>query len=133
MKLRPVVHSSAVRKYEVKGEPVDSLRVLYQDIDNQGSAQQELYWYMNSNHEQTETYRTGFFGPYAMAITTGAAPSANLDTSFMDSLGLQGYVPASGRGTVTGTYSGTLSGLAVTIGFKVEIVQKLYRRDTDPI
>lgn len=37
----------------------------------------------------------------------------------MDNLGLQGYVPASGRGTVTGTYSGTLSGLAVTIGFKV--------------
>lgn len=34
------------------------------DINNQGSAQQELYFYMNSNHEQTETYRTGFFGPW---------------------------------------------------------------------
>ncbi|KAL0069898.1 hypothetical protein AAF712_003168 [Marasmius tenuissimus] len=33
------------------------------DIDNQGSAQQEVYFYMNSNHEQTESYRTGFFGP----------------------------------------------------------------------
>ncbi|KAJ8691452.1 hypothetical protein PTI98_011021 [Pleurotus ostreatus] len=91
---------------------------LFEDINNQGSAQQELYWYMNSNHEQTESYRTGFFGPYAMAVTTGGAPSANLDTSFMDSLGLQGYVAASGRGTVSGTYSGTLSGPAVTIGFK---------------
>lgn len=54
-----------------------------------------------------------------MAVTTGSAPSASLDTSFMDSLGLQGYVAASGRGTVSGSYSGTLSGPAVTIGFKV--------------
>ena len=37
----------------------------------------------------------------------------------MDSLGLQGYVAASGRGAVSGSYSGTLSGVAVTIGFKV--------------
>ncbi|KAL0576044.1 hypothetical protein V5O48_005925 [Marasmius crinis-equi] len=96
---------------------------FFRDIDNQGSAQQEVYFYMNSNHEQTETYRTGFFGPYALAITTGSAPSANLDTSFMDSLGLQGYVPASGRGTASGTYSGTLSGLPVTIGFKNSAAQ----------
>ncbi|KAG6918336.1 hypothetical protein DXG01_015195 [Tephrocybe rancida] len=96
---------------------------FFRDINNQGSAQQELYWYMNSGHEQTETYRTGFFGPYALAITTGSAPSASLDTSFMDSLGLQGYVPASGRGTVSGSYSGTLSGVAVTIGFKNSAAQ----------
>jgi len=66
----------------------------------------------------TEPFRTGFFGPYAMAVTTGAAPSATLNTTFMDALGLQGYTPTSGRGTVTGTFSGTLAGVAVTIGFK---------------
>ncbi|PPR05366.1 hypothetical protein CVT24_007979 [Panaeolus cyanescens] len=91
---------------------------FFRDINNQGGDQQELYWYMNSNHQQTESYRTGFFGPYAMAVTSGGAPSASLDTSFMDNLGLQGYVPASGRGTASGSYSGTLSGLPVTIGFK---------------
>ncbi|KAJ7288462.1 Rhamnogalacturonase B, N-terminal-domain-containing protein [Mycena rebaudengoi] len=97
---------------------------FFRDINFQGSAQQELYWYMNSGHEQIELpYRTGFFGPYALAITTGAAPSANLNTTFMDSLGLRGYVAASGRGTVTGTYSGTLSGVAVTIGFKNSAAQ----------
>ncbi|CAA7261388.1 unnamed protein product [Cyclocybe aegerita] len=96
---------------------------FFRDIDNQGSAQQELYFYMNSNHQQTETYRTGFFGPYAIAVTTGSAPSASLDTIFMDNLGLQGYVPASGRGTVSGTYSGTFSGLPVTIGFKNSAAQ----------
>lgn len=112
------------------------------DIDNQGSDQQELYFYMNSNHEQTETYRTGFFGPYVMlpisidklvsnglhtiiisyaiAFTTGSAPSGNLDTSFMESLNLQGFVGASGRGTVSGSYSNTLSGQPVTVGFKVQ-------------
>lgn len=37
----------------------------------------------------------------------------------MDNLGLTGYVASSGRGTVSGSYSGTLSGPAVTIGFKV--------------
>ncbi|KAJ7069904.1 Rhamnogalacturonase B, N-terminal-domain-containing protein [Mycena amicta] len=95
----------------------------FRDINNQGSAQQELYWYMNSGHEQTETYRTGFFGPYAMAVTTGAAPSATLNTTFMDNLGLQGYVPASGRGTASGTFSGTLAGVAVTIGFKNSAAQ----------
>ncbi|KAF8195412.1 polysaccharide lyase family 4 protein [Pholiota molesta] len=96
---------------------------FFRDINNQGTAQQELYWYMNSGHEQTETYRTGFFGPYAMAVTTGSAPSASLDTSFMDNLGLQGYIPASGRGTVTGSYSGTLSGQPVTIGFNNSAAQ----------
>ncbi|KAJ3518617.1 hypothetical protein NM688_g9413 [Phlebia brevispora] len=88
------------------------------DIDNQGTAQQEVYFYMNSGHEQTEAFRTGFFGPYALAITDGPAPSASLDTSFFSTLNLQGYVPASQRSTVTGTYSGTLSGLAITVGFK---------------
>ncbi|KAF9257512.1 hypothetical protein L218DRAFT_110983 [Marasmius fiardii PR-910] len=96
---------------------------FFRDIDNQGSDQQEVYFYMNSNHEQTESYRTGFFGPYALVITTGSTPSANLDTSFMDSLGLQGYLPASGRGTASGTYSGTLSGVPVTIGFKNSAAQ----------
>ncbi|KAI0308393.1 Rhamnogalacturonase B, partial [Amylostereum chailletii] len=93
------------------------------DIDNQGSDQQEVYFYMNSNHEQTEAYRTGFFGPYALAFTTGATPSGTLDTSFMDALNLQGYIPASGRGTVKGSYSGTLSGQPVTIGFKNSAAQ----------
>jgi len=41
----------------------------------------------------------------------------------MDNLGLQGYVAASSRGTVQGSYSGTLSGLPVTIGFKNSAAQ----------
>ncbi|THU95078.1 polysaccharide lyase family 4 protein [Dendrothele bispora CBS 962.96] len=96
---------------------------FFRDIDNQGSAQQEVYFYMNSNHEQTEAYRTGFFGPYALVFTDGTAPSGDLDTSFMDDLGLEGYVAAADRGTVTGTYSGTLEDIPVTIGFKNDDAQ----------
>lgn len=93
------------------------------DINNQGSDQQELYWYMNSNHEQTESYRTGFFGPYAMVFTSGSAPSASLDTSFFSSLSIKGYVAASGRGKVTGSISNVQSGYPVVVGFKNSAAQ----------
>ncbi|KAG8737234.1 hypothetical protein FRC11_002147 [Ceratobasidium sp. 423] len=64
----------------------------------------------------TQSFRTGFFGPYAMVFTSGSAPSASLDTSFFANLGLQGYVAASGRGTVKGTVSGVSSGFTVVVG-----------------
>lgn len=62
---------------------------------------------MNSGHVRTEPWRLGLMGPYAMAFTAaGAKPSGNLDTSFFSSLSIQGYVPSSGRGSVTGTTTG---------------------------
>ncbi|KAG2010075.1 rhamnogalacturonase B [Coprinopsis cinerea AmutBmut pab1-1] len=91
---------------------------FFRDINNQGGDQQELYWYMNSGHYQTESWRTGFFGPYALVITNGQAPSPDLDVSFFEDLNLQGYVRASQRGTVTGSFSGVLPGQPVVIGFK---------------
>ncbi|CAE6468330.1 unnamed protein product [Rhizoctonia solani] len=89
---------------------------FFRDINNQGSSQQELYWYMNSGHMVTQSFRTGFFGPYAMVFTSGTAPSASLDTSFFANLGLKGYVAASGRGTVKGTVSGVPSGFTAVVG-----------------
>ncbi|KAF1994967.1 polysaccharide lyase family 4 protein [Amniculicola lignicola CBS 123094] len=78
------------------------------DINSQtGSTDQELYWYMNSGHVRTEPWRFGLQGPYAMAFTApNAKPSATLDTSFFSTLSIQGYVPTSGRGSVTGNASG---------------------------
>ena len=64
----------------------------------------------------TQTFRTGFFGPYAMVFTSGTAPSTSLDTSFFSSLGLTGHVAASGRGTVKGTVSGVASGFTLVVG-----------------
>jgi rhamnogalacturonan endolyase len=71
---------------------------------------------MNSNHAQTQSYRTGFWGPYALVFTSGTAPSASLDMSFFEDLGLKGYIAASGRGTVSGTVSGVASGFEVVVG-----------------
>ncbi|KAK3695723.1 rhamnogalacturonase B [Podospora appendiculata] len=79
------------------------------DINSQSGDDQELYWYMNSGHVRTEPWRFGLMGPYAMRFTTGAKPTADLETSFFDSLSIQGYVPASKRGTVSGTASGVPS------------------------
>ncbi|EUC54268.1 polysaccharide lyase family 4 protein, partial [Rhizoctonia solani AG-3 Rhs1AP] len=95
---------------------------FYRDIDNQNSPSddgaQEVYYYMNPNHEQTEPYRTGFFGrrPYALVFTTGSVPSSSLDLSFFEGLGLTGYVAASGRGTVSGTVSDVSSSFAAVVG-----------------
>jgi rhamnogalacturonan endolyase len=77
---------------------------FFRDINNQGSSQQELYNYMNSGHTQTEAYRMGLHGPYAMVFTAGEAPAADLDMSWMSQLGLQGWISA--RGRVTGIVSG---------------------------
>lgn len=87
------------------------------DINSQtGDSDQELYWYMNSGHVRTEPWRFGLQGPYAMAFTSpDAKPSENLDTSFFGSLSIQGYVSASGRGTVTGSASGVPSGFETVV------------------
>jgi rhamnogalacturonan endolyase len=84
---------------------------FFRDINNQGSSQQELYNYMNSNHTQTEPYRMGLHGPYALVVTSGEAPSADLDMSWMGELGLQGWVAESERGRVTGKVAGMTGGI----------------------
>ncbi|KAJ6540905.1 hypothetical protein DFH09DRAFT_1368531 [Mycena vulgaris] len=59
------------------------------DIDNQNGGDQE-----------------GFHGPYALWFTTGAAPSAALNTTFWATLGtISGFVAEAGRGRVTGKAS----------------------------
>ncbi|CAE6478720.1 unnamed protein product [Rhizoctonia solani] len=100
---------------------------FHRDIDNQNSPSddgaQEVYYYMNSNHEQTESYRTGFFGPYALVFTSGSAPSGSLDLSFFEDLGLAGYVKSSGRGTVSGTVSGVSSSFTAIVGLSNSAAQ----------
>ncbi|KAF9629561.1 Galactose-binding domain-like protein [Lasiodiplodia theobromae] len=81
---------------------------FFRDINtNNGGDMTALYWYMNSGHVQTESYRMGLHGPYAMYWSRSGIPTlANVDFSFMADLDLEGYVGESGRGTVTGTASG---------------------------
>ncbi|KAL5045963.1 Rhamnogalacturonate lyase A [Aspergillus fruticulosus] len=85
---------------------------FYRDINsNNGGDYNALYWYMNSGHVQTESYRMGLHGPYSMYFSRSGTPGTNIDTSFFANLGIQGYVAASGRGTVTGKASGADSSM----------------------
>jgi rhamnogalacturonan endolyase len=88
---------------------------FFKDIAFQGTSAEELYNYMYSGHEQTEAFRPGLQGPYALEITNGSDP-APVDYSFMDNLGITGWVPASGRGAVSGTAGGVPAGYPVTVG-----------------
>ncbi|KAJ3123003.1 hypothetical protein HK098_002299 [Nowakowskiella sp. JEL0407] len=98
---------------------------FHKDINNQGGDQQELYFYMNSGHTQTEDFRADnvLHGPYALTFTTGASPSANPDLSFFNKLSIKGFVPVSKRGYVTGTASGVPSGYECVIHWKNSVAQ----------
>jgi rhamnogalacturonan endolyase len=89
---------------------------FFKDIDFQTTSSQstELYTYVFSGHSQTENFRPGLHGPYALQFTTGGQP-ASIDYSFIDGLGLTGYVGATGRGTLSGTASGVPAGLQATV------------------
>jgi rhamnogalacturonan endolyase len=89
---------------------------FFKDIFFQGtSAAEELYNYMYSGHEQTEPWRQGLQGPYALEITDGSDP-APLDYSFMDNLGITGWVPYAGRGSIGGYALGVPGNYTVTVG-----------------
>ncbi|ACB75491.1 rhamnogalacturonan lyase B N-terminal domain-containing protein [Opitutus terrae] len=91
---------------------------FFRDIQNQCGDDQEIYNYMNSGHNQTEPYRLNVLhGPYALVFTNGAAPTLPLDFSWIEPLGLTGWVPASARGAVSGTATGIPAGFQGVVGF----------------
>ncbi|KAI0836444.1 polysaccharide lyase family 4 protein [Hypoxylon sp. FL0890] len=91
---------------------------FFRDIEsnNAGDAT-NLYWYMNSNHVQTEAYRTNVLhGPYILTFSRSGVPKLrDADTSFFSGLSITGYVPESGRGYVSGTASGVSSTFQIVI------------------
>ncbi|MGW3116087.1 rhamnogalacturonan lyase B N-terminal domain-containing protein [Streptomyces sp. NPDC001107] len=82
-----------------------------------------LYEILHYNEAQTEAERFGLQGPYVIALTDGGAPSpslfqANLDTSWVDGLGITGWVGRAGRGKVAGVgLKGMDAKYAYTVGF----------------
>jgi rhamnogalacturonan endolyase len=90
---------------------------FFRDIEQQDTGNSDLYNYLWSAHNQTESQRLGvLYGPYALMVTNGPAPSAP-DLSFLDGLGFRGTVPASGRGFVVGRASGVPAGVPAMVGF----------------
>ncbi|PSN70408.1 Rhamnogalacturonate lyase A [Corynespora cassiicola Philippines] len=84
---------------------------FFRDINsNNAGAATNLYFYMNSGHVQTESWRMGLHGPYALQFSRSGIPTGKtMDTTFFKDLSITGYVAPSGRGTVTGTATGVSS------------------------
>ena len=96
---------------------------FFKDIDFQTtSAATEMYNCLFTGHTQTEAYRQGLKGPYAMMFTTGATPALP-DYSFMGSLGIQGWTPAATRGSLSGVASGMVSGDQTVVGLSNSTAQ----------
>ncbi|KAB5589444.1 hypothetical protein CTheo_7112 [Ceratobasidium theobromae] len=104
---------------------------FFRDIDNQNGGQQEVYFYMNSGHAQTEAYRMGLHGPCVLQFTTGAAPSADVNLNFWNQMDIKGWVPRSGRGYTKGKASGVPSSFAssVVVGWSNSEAQYWTRAD----
>lgn len=89
---------------------------FFKDIDFQTtSGATELYNVVFSGHTQTEPYRYGLQGPYSLQITDGSLPVAP-DYSWMEPLGISGWIPASERGSVSGVASGMVPGHQTVVG-----------------
>jgi rhamnogalacturonan endolyase len=88
---------------------------FFRDIEvNDTGTAVNITHYLYSGHYQTEPLRLGLHGPYAMAVTDGAAPAArSLDF-------LAGFIPGllsnAQRGGVSGTAGGTRNGASATVG-----------------
>jgi rhamnogalacturonan endolyase len=92
---------------------------FFRDIEQQctGSNSVELYNYLWSGHNDTESQRLGvLYGPYALMVG-GTGTPATPDMSFMYTLGLRGAVADSGRGYVQGKAMGVASGQPALVGF----------------
>ncbi|KAH7101586.1 polysaccharide lyase family 4 protein [Auriculariales sp. MPI-PUGE-AT-0066] len=108
---------------------------FFRDIDNQnGDTDNEIYFYMNSAHTQTEALRQGFHGPYALTFTNGTTPSTFDHFPIWDqfSSNLSGYTTQAGRGRVTGQATGFPSSDAsyITVGFSNSAAQYWVRTNT---
>ncbi|KAI1486908.1 polysaccharide lyase family 4 protein [Biscogniauxia mediterranea] len=91
---------------------------FFRDIEsNNAGDDTNLYWYMNSGHVQTEDRRVNvLYGPYLMQFSRSGVPTVkSIDTSFFSELSINGYVPTSGRGYVSGTASGVSSSFQTVV------------------
>jgi rhamnogalacturonan endolyase len=89
---------------------------FYRALRAQGtSTQQQLTYLVNYGMAQTEDYRTGVLDTYALVFNDGSSPGP-IDTSWYADMGLQGWVDASGRGTVSGA---AITGMDTTYPYTV--------------
>jgi rhamnogalacturonan endolyase len=88
---------------------------FFHDIQFQSGDDTEVYNVMNHATGQTEAFRMGLYGPYALCFTTGSTPTVP-DFSWMSGLGLKGWVSSRGNVAMVGL-SGMDSNYKYTYGF----------------
>ncbi|MBW8845772.1 MAG: hypothetical protein JF607_12465 [Burkholderiales bacterium] len=92
----------------------------------------ELTYMVNYGEAQTEPFRLGILNTYILMFTDGALPTLRPDTSWYGTLGLVGYVPPQGRGSVSvAGLTGRVAGVPYTAGFANSKAQ--YWVDADPV
>ncbi|KAL1796897.1 hypothetical protein ACET3X_005437 [Alternaria dauci] len=89
---------------------------LMNSYSYEGSSGGPFYRDINTNnggrrifcHVQTEKFRQGLHGPYALAFSRSGVSQggSSMDTTFFKDLSVTGYVAPSARGTVSGTATG---------------------------
>jgi rhamnogalacturonan endolyase len=97
---------------------------FYRSLLNQGtSTDQEITYIINYGEGQTEPLRTKILNTYTMVFNDGSAPGA-VDTSWLGTLGLTGWVGPEARGTVSGAgITGRDPRFAYTVGFSSATAQ----------
>ncbi|WP_416983059.1 rhamnogalacturonan lyase B N-terminal domain-containing protein [Streptomyces sp. T028] len=109
-----------VRSNHEKASGGPFYRSLLRHSNDKGAG---LYEILHYNQAQTEAERFGLQGPYVLAFTDGGAPAsslfhADLDTSWVDGLGITGWVGRAGRGRVAGVgLKGMDAKYPYTVGF----------------
>lgn len=93
-----------IRSNHEKASGGPFFRSLVRRGSDDGEDLYDIYYY-NMGH--TDVERFGLQGPSVLAFTPGGPPSANLfarkaDWGWFDGLGIDGWVPAAGRGRVSG-------------------------------
>lgn len=92
----------------------------------------ELTYMVNYGEAQTEPFRLGILNTYILMFTDGSLPTVRPDTSWYGALGLVGYVPPVGRGSVSvAGLNGRVAGVPYTAGFANSKAQ--YWVDADPV
>jgi rhamnogalacturonan endolyase len=104
---------------------------FYRSLLNQGtSTDQEITYIINYGEGQTEPLRTKILNTYTMVFNDGTAPGA-VDTSWLGTLGLTGWVAPEARGAVSGAaITGRDPRFAYTVGFSNATAQYWAAADT---
>ncbi|KAK2598385.1 hypothetical protein N8I77_011805 [Diaporthe amygdali] len=108
-----------IRSNHEKASGGPFFRCLQRRADTSGEDLYDIYYY-NMGH--TDPERFGLQGPSVLSFTDGSTPNTalfarNADWGWFDTLGIDGWVPASGRGAVAGVgLSNMKSGFTYTVG-----------------